>query len=58
MPALLVGVLLYLFPKEVVARMLLVLLKRLAASTHWTEIDDELVKVVEDRFPKEVSHDE
>lgn len=53
MPALIVAVLLYLFPKEVIAKMLLILFKRLAASTEWTTIDDEFVKVLEDHLKEE-----
>lgn len=58
MPALVIAVLLYLFPKEVVAEMLLVLLRKLAKSTDWTEVDDELVAVVERRFSKVASNAE
>jgi hypothetical protein len=50
MPALVVGLLLYMFPKEVLAKMLLLLMKKLAVSTEWTEVDDELVKILEDRL--------
>lgn len=58
MPALVIAVLLYLFPKEVVAEMILVLLRKLAKSTDWTEVDDELVAVVEKRFSKVVPNAE
>lgn len=58
MPALIIAVLLYLFPKEVLAEILLVLLRKLAKSTEWTEVDDELVAVVEKRFSKVVPNAE
>lgn len=58
MPALIIAVLLYLFPKEVLAEMILVLLRKLAKSTEWTEVDDELVAVVEKRFSKVVPNAE
>ena len=50
MPAFVVALLLYLFPKEVVAEMLVVLFKRLAQATTWTTADDELVSVLAKRF--------
>lgn len=58
MPALIIAVLLYLFPKEVLAEMILVLLRKLSKSTEWTEVDDELVAVVEKRFSKVVPNAE
>lgn len=53
MPALIVAVLLYLFPKEVVAKMLLVLFRRMAKSTEWTTIDDEFVAILEKHLKEE-----
>lgn len=50
MPAFVVALLIYLFPKEVVAEMLIVLFKKLAASTTWTTTDDELVEILAKRF--------
>lgn len=53
MPAFVVALLIYLFPKEVVAEMLVVLFKRLAQATTWTTADDELVDVLAKRFTPE-----
>lgn len=53
MPAFIVALLIYLFPKEVVAEMLVVLFKRLASATTWTTTDDELVEVLAKRFSPE-----
>ncbi len=53
MPAFIVALLIYLFPKEVVAEMLVVLFKRLASATTWTTADDELVEVLAKRFSPE-----
>ena len=53
MPAFVVALLIYLFPKEVVAEMLVVLFKKLAKATTWTTTDDELVEVLSKRFSPE-----
>lgn len=50
MPAFLVGLLLYMFPYEVVAKMLIILFRKLADATQWTEVDNQLVAVLEQRF--------
>jgi hypothetical protein len=53
MPAFLVALIIYLFPKEVVAKMILVLFRRLAKSTEWTTIDDDLVAILERHLKEE-----
>lgn len=55
MPAIVISVILYLFPKEVIARMLLVLFRRLAKSTEWTTVDDELVSILERHLKEEAN---
>lgn len=57
MPAFLVGLILYMFSYEVVAKMLVILFKRLADATTWTEVDNDLVRVLEERFPVSTSND-
>ena len=47
MPAFVLALVIYMFPKEVVAKMLLVLFRRMAKSTKWTTVDDELVAILE-----------
>lgn len=47
----LVGLLLFVFPYDVVVKLALVLLKRLSRSTKNT-LDDELVQVLVDKFEK------
>ncbi len=46
-----IGLLLFMFPYDVIVKLVLVLLKRLSQSTRNT-VDDELVKVLEDKFNK------
>lgn len=48
MPAFLVAVLLYLFPKEVVAKFIVILFKKLASMTEWTQVDDDMAKAMEE----------
>ena len=43
MYSLAVSVLLYLFPPKVIAKFLVVLIRRLASLSSWTKVDDELV---------------
>lgn len=50
MPAFVVALLIYLFPKEVVAEMLVILFRKLAKATTWTDTDDELVAVLSKRL--------
>lgn len=57
MPAFLAALIFYLFPKEVVARMLLVLFRRLAKSTKWTTIDDEFLLILEKHLGEEKPND-
>jgi hypothetical protein len=52
-----VSVLLYLFPPQVVAKLIVALFKRLAKSTRWTTVDDELAGIVEKSVTKEASDD-
>lgn len=53
MPAFVLALVIYLFPKEVVAKMLLVLFRRMAKSTKWTTIDDEFVTILEKHLKEE-----
>lgn len=48
MYAFIVSILLYMFPPQVVAKMIVTLFNKLAKSTKWTKVDDELAKIVED----------
>ena len=52
-----VSILLYMFPPKVVAKMLIVIFKRLAENTRWTKVDDTLVKIVEKSLTEEVKDD-
>ena len=47
MPAFALALVIYMFPKEVIAKMLLVLFRRMAKSSKWTTVDDELVVILE-----------
>lgn len=47
MHAFIVSVLLYMFPPQTVAKLIVVLFKKLASSTEWTKVDDDLVAVIE-----------
>ena len=58
MPVYLAGLLMYLFPYEVVAKMLVILLRKLASATTWTDTDDKLVAVLEERLGLKKSKDE
>lgn len=53
MPALVAALLVYLFPKEVLAKLLLILFRRLAKCTKWTTIDDEFLAVMEKHLGEE-----
>ena len=49
MYALAVSVLLYLFPPKVIAKLLVVLMRRLATLSSWTKVDDDFVDILEER---------
>lgn len=49
MYAIAVSTLLYLFPPKVIAKLLVVLMRRLATLSSWTKVDDELVDILEER---------
>ncbi len=56
----LVGLISYMFPYEVVAKILVMLFDKLAKATTFTDFDDKVVKVLKDRLgmPEEVSKDD
>ncbi len=45
-----IAVIAYLFPARVVAKMVVMLFKRVAVKTKWTKADDELVAILEERL--------
>ena len=49
MYAIAVSTLLYLFPPKVIAKLLVVLMRRLATLSSWTKVDDEFVGILEER---------
>ena len=55
MPAFALALVIYMFPKEVVAEMLLVLFRRMAKSTKWTTVDDDLVGILERHLKEEAN---
>ena len=57
MHAFLVSVFLFMFPPQTVAKMIVVLFRKLAKSTKWTTVDDDLADVVEKGVTKEASND-
>lgn len=50
MHAFIISVFLYMFPPQVVAKLIIILFDRLAKCTKWTTIDDEFSKVVKDKI--------
>lgn len=45
-----IGIIAYMFPPEVVAKVAVMLFKKVASKTTWTDADDELAKILEDRL--------
>ena len=57
-----VGLLAYMFPYEVIAKIIVLLLERLAKATTFTQVDDSVVAVMKERLgmpneePKDDTH--
>lgn len=45
-----IGLVAYMFPPQVVAKIAVMLFKKVAEKTPWTDADDELAKILEDRL--------
>lgn len=48
-----ISVLVYLFPTRVVAKVIVMLFKKIAKKTKWTTTDDELVAILEERLKED-----